>query len=219
MRFVDRMDAGRRLGAYLAGEGVGDVVVLGLPRGGVTVAAEVARVLKAPLDVIVVRKLGVPWAREVAMGAIGEDGVRVLNDDVLRQAGISDRDLAEVERAEQEELRRRVGRLRGGRPRLPVIGRTVIVVDDGIATGATARAACQVARAHGADKVIVAVPVGATAAMQSLADVADSVICLRTLGPLHAIGDGYGDFTQVTDEQVLDLLNNPTAPAPEQAPP
>ena len=116
MRFIDRMDAGRRLGEYLAGEEIGDVVVLGLPRGGVIVAAEVARALHAPLDVIVVRKLGVPWAREVAMGAIGEAGARVVNDDVLHHSGATGRDLAEVERIEQAQLRHRVQRLRGGRP-------------------------------------------------------------------------------------------------------
>ena len=148
--FRDRLDAGRRLAAkleHLEGE---DLVVLGLPRGGVPVAFEVAQALGAPLDVIVVRKLGVPFQPELAMGAIGEDGVLVLQRDVVRMAGIGERELAAVERRERAELERRAGRFRGGRPWPSLEGRPAVVVDDGIATGSTARAACQVARAQGA---------------------------------------------------------------------
>ena len=159
MVFADRVDAGRRLAArlgHLRGE---PVVVLGLPRGGVPVAFEVAAALGAPLDVIVVRKLGVPFQPELGMGAIGEDGARIINDEIVRLAGVTDRQLAEVESRERAELERRALRFRGDRPRVPLEGRIAVVVDDGIATGSTARAACQVARAHGAARVVLAVPV------------------------------------------------------------
>jgi predicted phosphoribosyltransferase len=206
MRFVDRVDAGQRLGARLAGDGVHDVVVLGLPRGGVPVAAEVARVLHAPLDVIIVRKLGVPWQPEFAMGAIGEDGVRVLNSGVIRRAAISDDQVAAVERAEREHLQRRIRQLRSGRPRVPVVGRTVVIVDDGIATGASAGAACQVARAHAAATIMMTAPIGTATAMHDLLAVADTVICLRTFGRAQAVSEAYDDFTPVSDDEVADLL-------------
>jgi len=157
--FVDRADAGRRLAAslqHLRGE---PVVVLGLPGGGVPVAFEVAKALGAPLDVIVVRKLGVPFQPELGMGALGEDGVRLVDCDVVRQAGVSERDLDVVEARERAELERRARRFRAGRPHLALAGCTAVVVDDGIATGSTARAACRVARAHGASRVVLAVPV------------------------------------------------------------
>ena len=157
--FRDRAAAGRRLAerlGYLADE---DVVVLGLPRGGVPVAFEVAAALQAPLDVIVVRKLGVPYQPELAMGAIGEDGVLVLNDEVVAIAGVAEAELAALERSERAGLERLAMRFRDGRARAPLAGRTAVVVDDGIATGSTARAACQVARAHGAARVVLAVPV------------------------------------------------------------
>jgi predicted phosphoribosyltransferase len=159
MVFMDRADAGRRLAArleYLRGE---PVVVLGLPRGGVPVALEVARALGAPLDVIVVRKLGVPFQPELGMGAVGEDGVRVINDEVVREVGVRANELAAVQAREQAQVEARAARYRARRPREPLAGRTAIVVDDGIATGATARAACQVARAHGTARVVLAVPV------------------------------------------------------------
>ena len=159
MSFLDRTDAGRRLAQrtlHLRGE---NVVVLGLPRGGVPVAAEVARALRAPLDVIVVRKLGVPVQPELGMGAIGEGGVRIINPEVVAIAHVTDAEIAAVERRERAELERRARRFRGERRRTPLTGRTAIIIDDGIATGSTARAACQVARAQGAARVVLAVPV------------------------------------------------------------
>lgn len=207
MRFIDRTDAGRRLAMRLkAIRDEDDVVVLGLARGGVPVAFEVAAALGLPLDVIMVRKLGVPWSPEVAMGAIGENGARVLNDDVLRAAGVSTDELADVENAEREELSRQVRQLRGTRPPIPLTGRIAIIVDDGIATGATARAACEIARAHGARRVVVATPVAAPGAASALRAVADEVICLDIPAYLHAIGSWYDDFAQVSDQRVQQIL-------------
>ena len=156
--YDDRVDAGRQLARrleYLSGQ---DVVVLGLPRGGVPVAFEVAQALQAPLDVLVVRKLGVPFQPELAFGAIGEDGVRVLNDSVVREAHLDGDDMDAVERKQRIELRRRAERFHRGHDRISLTGRIGVIVDDGIATGATAKAACQVARAHGASRVVLAVP-------------------------------------------------------------
>src|ERR1035437_10392462 len=166
--FVDRADAGRRLARrleYLRGE---PGVVLGLPRGGVPVAYEVATALSAPLDVIVVRKLGVPFQPELGMGAIGEDGVRIVNDEVVRMAGVSADEITAVESRVRAGRGGRARRFRGARPRVPLEGRTVVVVDDGIATGSTARAACLVARAHGAARVIVATPIASRQAVAEL---------------------------------------------------
>ena len=156
VRFSNRTEAGRCLAERLVHLRGRDVVVVGLPRGGVLVAAEVAQALAAPLDVIVVRKLGVPFQPELGMGAIGEEGVRVLNEEVLQLAKVTDGELAEVERYERAELDRRVARLRVGHERVPLAGREVVVVDDGVATGSTARAACEVARAEGAARVVLA---------------------------------------------------------------
>src|SRR5688572_21507588 len=161
MIFDDRKQAGKLLAERLERYAGEQPVVLGLPRGGVPVAYEVAQALRAPLDVIIVRKLGVPFQPELGMGAIGEDGVRVLNDDIVRMAHVNEIELAAVERRERAEVERRAQRYRRGLPMVDVRGRTVIVVDDGIATGGTARAALQVARAHGARKVVLAVPVAA----------------------------------------------------------
>jgi putative phosphoribosyl transferase len=211
--FRDRVDAGRQLAerlGYLAGD---DVVVLGLPRGGVPVAFEVARALGAPLDVVVVRKLGIPFQPELAMGAIGEDGVRVLNDDVLRAAMIGAADFAAVERRERAELDRRAERFRRARPRLSITGRTAVIVDDGIATGSTVRAACQVARAHGAARIVVAAPVGPSSAPADLADVTDEIVCLTTPEPFDAVGRSYWDFSPTTDDEVVSLLERSAAAA------
>jgi putative phosphoribosyl transferase len=167
MRYVDRVDAGRQLARRLSGLKSEDVVVLGLPRGGVPVGYEVEWALDAPLDVLVVRKLGVPFQSELGMGARGEDGVRLINPRIVRAAGVRDRDVAAVEERERLELNRRVRRFRGDRPGVSLAGRTAVVVDDGMATGFTAWAACQVAREHGALRVILAVPVAAADAAAS----------------------------------------------------
>ncbi|MEO3890935.1 phosphoribosyltransferase [Nonomuraea sp. B5E05] len=194
-----------------------DVVVLGLPRGGVPVAFEVARVLGAPLDVIVVRKLGVPYQPELGFGALGEGDIRVINPEVVRMADVTPSEMATVEKSERAEVLRRARRFRDDRPPVDLAGRTVIVVDDGIATGSTARAACQVARARGAARVILAVPVGAPDTVASLRKDADEVICLETPAALWAIGVWYADFTQITDEQVVELLRRAAATAAEGA--
>jgi putative phosphoribosyl transferase len=204
--FADRADAGRQLGQrlqYLRGP---EVVVLGLPRGGVEVAAEVAAALAAPLDVIMVRKLGVPSQPELAMGAIGEGGVRIVLPETVRRAGVTSDELAAVELRERAELQRRAQRFRGDRPRIPLVGRTAVVVDDGIATGSTARAACQVAQALGAARIVLAVPVAPRGWVRAMHDVADELVALLTPAALQAIGVWYTDFSQTTDEQVVACL-------------
>jgi putative phosphoribosyl transferase len=206
--FADRFDAGRQLAARLTQLHAQDVVVLGLPRGGVPVASVVAQALDAPLDVIVVRKLGVPHQRELAMGAVGEGGVRVLNDDVLRMAGVNSEELATVEHRERAEVVARAQRFRGHRPPIPLAGRTAILVDDGIATGSTMLAACQVAYAHGARRVVVAVPVASREALKRLRQEADEVICLHTPPLFFSVGQWFQDFTQVRDAEVTDLLES-----------
>ena len=209
MRFRNRSDAGRRLASrlqFLSGE---DVVVLGLPRGGVPVAAAVARALGAPLDVILVRKLGVPAQPELGLGAIGESGARVINPEVVRYAHVSEEQIAQVEAKERAELQRRAQRFRGDAPHVPLAGRTAIIVDDGIATGSTARAACQVARALGAAAVVLAVPVAPPSADRTLQGDADEVICLEMPDRFLAIGEWYEDFAQTSDEEVVALLRAP----------
>jgi putative phosphoribosyl transferase len=206
MPFADRRDAGKRLAERLESFRGDDVVVLGLPRGGVPVAYEVATALGAPLDVIVVRKLGVPFQPELGMGAIGEGGVRIVNEEIVRAAQVTDAQLAEVERRERAELERRARRFRGDRPPVPLAGRTVIVVDDGIATGSTARAACQVARAHGARRVVLATPVAPPDTVARLRGDADDLVCLESPEPFFAIGQWYADFSQTSDAEVVMLL-------------
>ncbi|MEU6092339.1 phosphoribosyltransferase [Streptomyces sp. NPDC047085] len=206
MPFSDRLEAGRRLGArleYLRGQ---DVVVLGLPRGGVPVAAQVADALDAPLDVCLVRKLGVPEQPELGMGAIGEDDVRVINQQVMAGAHVSQEDLDRVEEHEREVLRQRAERYRGERPAPAVAGRTVVIVDDGVATGSTARAACRIARARGAARIVLAIPVAPWDFAQRLGDEADELVCLETPSDFMAIGQFYGDFTQTDDEEVTAWL-------------
>ncbi len=206
VRFADRVHAGRVLAEHLAHLRGADVVVLGLPRGGVPVAAEVAASIGAPLDVIVVRKLGVPWRREVAMGAIGEGGVRVLDARVLSHARVSDDELAKVERGERALLDEQVARLRSGRERIDVTGRTVVIVDDGIATGSTARAAGEVARRHGAARVVLAVPV-APADMIGNVPGFDEVVSVLAPVDFVAVGNHYDDFSPTTDDEVAALLD------------
>ena len=206
MTFRDRVDAGRQLAErlqWLRGE---DVVVLGLPRGGVVVAYEVAVALEAPLDVIVVRKLGVPWQPELAMGAIGEGGVRVVNQRVVREMGASTEVLQTTEVVEREALTRRLAMVRADHPCVSISGRLAVIVDDGIATGATAAAACQVARAQGARRVVLATPVAPRHRRSELLAVADSVVCVEEPRELASVGSAYEDFSVTYDETVLDLL-------------
>lgn len=204
--FADRRDAGRQLAQAVGYLKSPHTMVLGLPRGGVPVAAEVARALQAPLDVIVVRKLGVPGHEELAMGAIGEGGVEVLHREVVDRLGITPDEIERVERRELLELDRRVTAFREGRP-APDIGRCqVVIVDDGIATGSTARAACEVARAMGATRIVVAVPVAPAGWERRLEDVADELIALHTSRRFGAIGAFYRDFRQTADEEVTRLL-------------
>ncbi|OBH06905.1 alpha/beta family hydrolase [Mycobacterium sp. E1747] len=205
-RFIDRADAGRQLGsrmAYLRGQ---DVVVLGLPRGGVPVAFEVAKALHAPLDVLLVRKLGVPDHPELAFGAVGDGGVRVFSGAVVSEARLTHREMAAVETRELAELQRRSERFRGARQPVPLLGRIALIVDDGIATGATAQAACQVARAEGASKVVLAVPIAAAETAEQFAQYADEVVCLETPVPYLAVGQGYRHFAQTSDDEVVALL-------------
>lgn len=207
MLYETRAKAGRALAESLGHLRDADPLVLGLPRGGVPVAAEVAHELGGDLDVILVRKLGVPWQPELAMGALGEGGIRVLNDDVLAQTGISPLALATVESRERRELERRARVLRGDRGRIPLQDRTVVIVDDGMATGATAAVACRVARAERAARVIVAVPVSSEEAVARLAKEADEVICPLVPHWLGGVGGAYRDFHQLTDQEVTDLLD------------
>ncbi len=206
MPFADRSDAGRQLAARLEYLRDDRPVVLALPRGGVPVGFEVARALDAPLDVIVVRKLGVPFQPELGMGAIGEEGTRVLNPTVVRDAGVSEEQIAVVEQRERTELERRIRRFRGNNERVHIAGRTVIVVDDGIATGSTARAACRVARHQGAARVVLATPVAPSESLESLAYDADEVVCVESPEYFFAIGQWYSDFSQTPDNEVVALL-------------
>jgi putative phosphoribosyl transferase len=204
--FANRMDAGRRLADRLRVLPRCGLVVLGLPRGGVPVAFEVARELGAPLDIIVVRKLGVPFRPELAMGAIGEGGVRILDNRVVTLTGVTASDIDEAQAREEAELARRAERFRGTRERVPLTGRTALIVDDGIATGSTVRAACKVARAHGATRVVVATPVAPPETVASLRNDADDVIALSEPADFDAIGQFYEDFTQTPDDEVVRLL-------------
>ncbi len=207
LEFYDRQSAGVVLGIQLAKINLLKPVVLALPRGGVPVAAKVAEALRAPLDVILVRKLGVPSRPELAMGALGEDQVVVLNHDVLRRAHVSSDELQEVEARERAELNRRIQWLRTVRPRESLVGRSAIIVDDGIATGATTRAAIRVARAQGARDVTVAAPVAPHDVVEMLNDVADRVVCLAEPDPFWAVGSWYRHFEAVTDDEVVNLVS------------
>jgi putative phosphoribosyl transferase len=206
-RFRDRREAGRLLAAQLSAYASRpDVLVLALPRGGVPVAAEVVRALGAPLDVFVVRKLGVPGHEEFALGAIATGGVRVLNDDVVQALRIPDRVIDAVAAKEQEELARRERLYRGDRPPLDVRGRTVILVDDGLATGATMHAAIKALRQQQPARIVVAVPTASPETCDELKREVDEVICATTPDPFYAVGLWYEDFSQTTDEEVRELL-------------
>ncbi len=204
--FDDRRDAGRQLAVRLAGHRSERPVVLGLPRGGIPVAYEVARALGAPLDVMIVRKLGLLSQPELGMGAIGEGGARVLNPSVLSAARVTDQELATVEARERAEVARRARKFRGDRPMTSVRGRTVIIVDDGLATGGTARAAVQVARDKGASRVILAIPVAPQESVHALEEDADEVVALFTPSDFHSLGQWYADFEQTSDDEVIALL-------------
>jgi putative phosphoribosyl transferase len=204
--FADRAEAGRRLAVAVAPRVAGArLVVLGLPRGGVPVAGEIAAALGAPLDVIVVRKLGAPHQPELAVGAVGEGGLVLVDEDTLAALGLDAASVAEVEWRERAELARRLAALRAVRPAVPLAGCTAIVVDDGLATGATARAACRVARAHGAARVLLAIPVAPAEAVTGFA-AADEVVCLATPQPFRAVGIHYRDFSPTSEGEVIALL-------------
>ncbi|MFF3554265.1 phosphoribosyltransferase family protein [Streptomyces tsukubensis] len=204
--YTDRRDAGRRLAERLGRFAGSPLVVLGLPRGGIPVAAVVAEALRAPLDVCLVRKLGVPFQPELGMGAVGEDGVRVVNDRVVRMGGIGDDELAAVEAYERAVLEERARLYRGERAPEPLTGRTVVVVDDGVATGSTARAACRIARARGAARLVLAVPVAPANWTELLGDEADELVCPLTPPGFSAVGQFYTDFAQTEDAEVVDCL-------------
>ena len=205
--FRDRTEAGSTLVGLLGGyRGQVDLIVLGLPRGGVPVAAEVARGLGAPLDVLVVRKLGVPGHEELAMGAIASGGVRIHNEEVVRKLRMDDATIQRVAEAEERELARRERSYRQQRPPPDLTGRVVILVDDGLATGSTMRAAVAAARAAGPARVVVAVPTAPASTCEELRSEADEVVCVTTPRPFRAVGYSYRSFPQTTDEEVRELL-------------
>jgi predicted phosphoribosyltransferase len=207
-RFADRAAAGRALARRLAHfAGRSDVVVLGLPRGGVVVAAEVARALHAPLDVYLVRKLGVPGHEELAFGAIAGGGVRVLNEDIIAHLGLTDPVINAVAQREERELQRRERAYRGHRPAVDVTGRVVIVVDDGIATGATMAAAVRALRELGPARIVVAAPTAAASTVDAFRDQADEVVTVIAPEEFYGVGQWYVNFDQTTDEEVIALLD------------
>lgn len=208
--FHDRRTAGAELGRALAERGIVPDVVVGLPRGGVPVASEVALLSGAPLDVIVVRKLGVPGHRELAMGAIGEDGARVIDIDLVDRLGVSQHDVDATEHTERRVLTERLARIRARHPRVDLRGRSVVVVDDGVATGSTARAACAVARVHGAASVVLAVPVAPRGWDTDMGDAADEYLALSTPDWFQAVGQFYDDFSPTSDRDVDECLAAPT---------
>jgi putative phosphoribosyl transferase len=206
--FKNRVDAGKKLASALASrlELKDSPLILALPRGGVPVASEVAKALDIPLDIMLVRKLGVPQREEFAMGAIASGGVRFVNDEVVRLLRIPVRAVEEIAGREQRELERRERLYRGTRIKPDLAGRTVVLVDDGLATGATMHAAVQAARAENASRVIVAVPTASTEACAALGEAADEIVCLSTPTPFTAVGAWYEDFSQTTDQEVIELL-------------
>jgi putative phosphoribosyl transferase len=205
-RFRDRRDAGRQLGVRLSQLQAEHPIVLGLARGGVPVAFEVARALASPLDVLVVRKLGVPFHTELAFGAIGEEDTRVLDTEMIQRLGLSRKRVKATIERERIELTRRVELYRSNRTALELLGRTVIVVDDGLATGATARVALEIARTRGAEKIIVAIPVSPPETIAELKGLAVKVISLQVPLGFLAEGEWYDNFTQTTDDEVTSLL-------------
>jgi putative phosphoribosyl transferase len=212
VRFRDRADAGRALARVLSHyAGRDDVIVLALPRGGVPVAAEVAKELGAPLDVFLVRKLGVPGHEELAMGAIASGGVLVLDEGVLRWLGISEEQVQRALARELDELRRREAAYRDGRPLPDLKSKTVILVDDGLATGASMQAAARAVRRHEPARIVIAVPVASRATCDQFRDDVDEVVCAVTPEPFYAVGNWYEDFSQTSDEEVQELLERAAA--------
>ncbi len=208
-QFEDRVDAGRQLADLLgAFRGRDDVVVIALPRGGVPIGAEVAHALRAPLDILLARKLGAPGQPELAVGAVARGGVRVFNPDVVQHLGLTPSDVDQLADSEEVDLRRREEAYREGRPPLSVEGSTVLLVDDGIATGATMRAAIRSLRQRGARRVVVAAPVAAPAVADALRDVADEVVCVHEADSLTAVSLWYQRFPQLDDEEVRRLLRS-----------
>lgn len=205
--FRDRVDAGKQLAASLLSYRDASPLVLGLPRGGVPLAYEVARALGAPLDVCVVRKIGAPFQPELGIGAVAEDHALYLDRDLVERVGVSSRELEMLVAKKKAEVEERVRRFRRGAPALEVRGKTVLVIDDGIATGGTARAALQSLRTRGAGRIVLAVPVGATHSLQELAAIADEVVCPHPERSFYAVGLWYDDFTATTDDDVVELLD------------
>ena len=219
MQFLDRLEAGRKLAAALKKYKDQHPVVLALPRGGVPVAAEVAAVLNAPLDLVLVRKIGVPYQPELAMGAVVDGGAPVIvrNEDVIRLSGIEEAEFKSVCDSELAEIERRRKLYLGDRPRVDVAGRTAIVVDDGIATGATTRAALQATRARNPKRLVLAVPVGPRDTLATLKTDTDDIVCLHDKDFLGAIGYYYRDFRQISDDEVIETLQRFGTEKPQEA--
>ncbi len=220
MPFKDRRDAGRKLAIALAGYKTREPVILALPRGGVPVAAEVAAFLDAPIDLVLVRKIGVPMQPELAMGAVvdGDAPIIVRNEDVIRLVGIEDAEFDAICKLELAEIERRRQRYLGGRERVEIAGRTAIVIDDGVATGATTRAALRGTRMREPSKLVLAIPVAPTESLAVLRDEADDVVCLEDHEVFGAIGYFYSDFRQTSDEEVIRTLEKFSAPGPKPLP-
>ena len=206
--FENRRDAGKQLAKELSEfKGQNDAIVLGLPRGGIPVAYEVAKALELPLDVFIVRKLGVPGQPELAMGAIASGDIKVMNESVVRNAGISDQQIEEVAHKEKEELKKREKAYRGARPDIDLQGKTVLIVDDGLATGASMRAAISALREHNPKKIIAAIPTAPRDTCQEFESEVDQIICLRTPSPFWGVGGSYQNFSQTTNKEVRTFLN------------